>query len=1079
MINNNKKNFKNRLTDKTVFLKMMLAFIFWASSITGFAQQGINITGTVSDTSDPLTGVNVVVKGTGIGIVTDINGKYEINVPNKNSVLVFSFLGYVTKEISVGNNRVIDVKLAEDVQAIDEVVVVGYGAQKKESLVAAVTQATGEDLRRASSGSDLTTSLSSQLPGVISLSSSGEPGGIATGESATNIYIRGQNTWNASSPLILVDGVERPLFGLDVNEVESISVLKDASATAVFGVKGANGVILVTTKRGADGKTKLSLNYTATGQMLSKVPETLDSYAAMMAKNEIIEREVSLRPASWDNYIPYEIIQHYKKPQSELDSYYFPNINWRDQMFKNMGLMHRINLNIQGGNKLIKYFGSLAYIHEGDMMKHYTNNKGYDPSYAADRLNFRSNIDFNITSTTKFSANLYGLYSQKNTNYNNNGSTSSADEWMWRAVYGLAPNLFPAQYPDGTWGAYAEGGNNTVNPAAAFANLGVRKTRTVQMMSDFKLNQDLKFITQGLSALLSISFDDSVQSEGGIWDANNHVRPGEEASNVPYTQIYPIQYILHPDDPSKYLYKLPVSTGDYDWYVRPWTINQEDFNLGVNYNWRSTYPLSRRLNYLAQLNYSRLFGLHNVGALGVFKREEYSQGAEFKHYREDWVFRLSYDYDQRYMLEFNGAYNGSEKFGPAYRFAFFPSFALAYYLSNEKFFKVNWIDRLKLRYSIGKVGDDRAGGRYLYDQMYSYGGNARLNWATNEVDSYTFYKIANIANPYARWEQSWKTNYALEYGMLKNLVSLNFDYFTEDNNDILIDGSGRSIPPYFGFTPPPANLGHMKVKGFELELGINKTIQHVSLWTKFTMTHAKNKVIYRDDPKLAADYMKSQGYPLNQNKRVLNTGYFYNNWDDVWASAPTETNDLQKLPGYYDLIDYDGNGVISNTFDAAPVGYAEVPQNTGSLSFGAGYKGLNFSIQFFGANNANRWIPWTNYANDTDILWSHVADYWSKDNPNATSFLPRWKTQAQNIGHYYLYDASYVRLQNTELSYTLKSAWAKKANLNNVKIYLNGNNLVFWSKLPDDRETTNSRGSATNGAYPNLKRINLGIDIQF
>jgi len=570
-----------------------------------------------------------------------------------------------------------------------------------------------------------------------------------------------------------------------------------------------------------------------------------------------------------------------------------------------------------------------------------------------------------------------------------------------------------------------------------------------------------------------------MQSEGGIYDINNHIRPLEEASNVQYTQIYPMQYILYPDDPSKWRVYYPSSTGDYEWYIRPWTIRQESMNTGTDYNWRSILPLNRRLTYEFHLNYARQFALHNVGALGVFKREERGQGANFKTYREEWVFRVTYDFDARYFIELNGAYNGSEKFGPGYRFDFFPSLGLAYYLSNEKFFKVSWIDRLKLRYSVGKVGEDNAGSRYLYESIYAYGGASRQTWATNESSPYQFYRIASIGNPYAQWEQAVKTNYGLEFGMMKNLISLNFDYFTEDRTKILISGANRAIPPYFGFTAPAANLGRVTSQGFEIEIGFNKTIQDVSIWSKLSLTHTNNNVEYKDDPKMAQPHMKQEGYPIDQNKRVLNTGYFYQNWDDVWASAPTETNDLQKLPGYYDLIDYDGDGVISSTFDAAPVGYSETPQNTGSFSLGAAYKGFSFLLQFFGANNANRYIGWSHYSYDTDIVWDHVADYWSKDNPNATSFLPRWKTQAQNIGHYYLYDASYIRLQNVELGYTFKNSVIKKLNLNNLRIYFNGNNLFFWSKLPDDRETTYSRGSATVGAYPNLKRFNMGIDISF
>ncbi|MDR1172162.1 MAG: TonB-dependent receptor [Bacteroidales bacterium] len=1050
-----------------------------------YGQDARQITGVVkSADGETMPGVNVVERGTTNGIATNIDGQYSIRVPNNDTVvLIFSSVGYDRQEITIGNLRTVNVVMNESSQQLDEVVVVGYGIQSKASVVGSIVQASGDDLKRAVSGSDITAALSSQLPGVISLTSSGEPGGILTGESSTNLYIRGQNTWNNSGPLVLVDGVERPLMSVDPNEVESVSVLKDASATAVYGVKGANGVLLITTKRGIEGKTKLSVNYTATGIMLSKLPGMLDSYDALMAKNEMIEREVSLREASWADYTPYEVVARYKYRQSPEDKYIFPNVDWKDEMFKKMGFQHRVNVNAQGGNKTIKYFGQLSYLYEGDMMKKYDNGKGYDPSYAANRFNFRSNIDVNLTSTTKFKMNLAGSFSQKNTNYNNTGSTGRADQWMWAAVYGLAPDLFPAQYPDGYWGAYSEGGNNTVNPAAVVANMGVRKARETQLQSNFVLEQDLKMITKGLNAAVTLAFDNRIRSEGGIYDVANHGRPGEEATNIAYRQIYPSRYLENPDDESYYTVYLPASSGDYDWYVRPWSIRQEGVATGLENSWTSRLPVDRFLMYQFQLTYARKFGSHSVGATGVFKREESAKGAEFKRYREDWVFRVTYDYASRYMFEFNGAYNGSEKFGPGYRFDFFPSLGLGWYISNERFFSnIKWVDRLKVRYSIGIAGADDAGGRYLYEQQYAYGGAAHLVYNANNNSPYSFYRIASKANPDARWEQALKTNYGLEFGILKNLVSLSFDYFTENRTDILIAGNNRSVPVYYGFSPPAVNSGQVKSNGFEIELGLNKSInKDIDVWAKFSLTHTRNKVIFRDDPPLADDHMKAQDFRIGQNKRVLNTGYFYNNWDEVWASAPTETNDLQKLPGYYDQIDYDGNGVISSTYDSAPVGYSEVPENTGSLTLGASYRGLSFTIQFFGANNSNRYIGWDNYRNNTNVVYDHVGNYWSKDNPNASSFLPRWQTYAENIGHYYLYDASFIRLQNVELGYSFSNAgWAKKAGISNLRIFMNGNNLFFWSKLPDDRQTTYSgAGSATEGSYPSTRRINLGVEISF
>ena len=1064
---------------QSLFATFFLVGILSLFQLSASAQQK-TITGTVTgDDKASIPGASIVVKGTTIGTVTDFNGKFTLVIPATAKALIVSFVGLAPQEVPIGNGNVYNVMLSENKIKIDEVVVVGYGAQKKESVVGSIAQLSNEKLKQTGNVTDLRQALEGQIPGVVALTTSGEPGGILTGESATNIFIRGQNTWNGGQPLVLVDGVERSMNNIDVNEVASMSVLKDASATAVFGVKGANGVILITTKRGTEGKTTLNFSYNTTASMLSKQPEKLDSYAAMMAKDEIIEREGVLNQPSWGAYVPYEIVQRYRLPQTAEYSQIYPNVDWQDAMFKKMGFAHRLTLNAQGGSKAIQYFGSLAYLHEGDMFKDYNNGKGYNPNYDYDRFNFRSNIDIKLTRTTKFKLNLSGYYSLKNTNYNNDGSTSRADAWMWKATYGLAPNLFLPMYSDGRWGANQEGGNNTVNPLAIVYNIGIRQTRTTQLNSDFTLEQDLSFITKGLNAKATLFFDNSIRSEGGIYDVNNHGRAGEPATNILYKQIYPMKYTGPTQNPAEYTVLLPVSDEEYGWVLRPWTIRDESVFDGEN--WTSGIPVDRRLMYQAQLNYSRKFNKHSVSAMGLFKREEFASGSMFKNYREDWIFRGTYDYNSKYLFEMNGAYNGSEQFGPGHRFAFFPSVALGWNISNEKFFKVKWMDKLKLRYSMGKVGDDKvSGSRWLYASQFAYGGKAGLNEISNGVSPYTMYRESVVGNPDIQWETAVKINGGLELAVLKNMLTLTVDYFTEDRTGILLTGSQRNIPAFFGATAPSANLGQVKSKGYEIELGFNKKLtEEISLWSTLSLSHNENKIIERDDPPLQYSYLNAAGYPIGQQKRLLRTT-FYNNWDQVYASVPTETADLQKLPGYYNLIDFNADGIIKTSEDTPPVGYSEIPQNTASFTVGTSYKGFSFLLQLYGVNNANRYIGFDNFASDTDILYAHVADYWSKDNTNATSFLPRWKTQAENIGDYYLYDASYLRLKTVEIAYTFNDLnWVKRAGFSNLKISLNGNNLFFWSKLPDDRELTYTGGSATEGAYPTVKRIMFGLELTF
>ncbi|MCE5345421.1 MAG: TonB-dependent receptor [Bacteroidales bacterium] len=1036
--------------------------------------QQVVITGTVTDQQGaPIIGATVVVKGTTLGNATDVNGNYSIaNVP-VNATLVFTFIGMSPQEIPLNGQVRIDVVMKELTKALDEVVVVGYGTQKKESVVGAISQTTNEKLKQTGGVTDLKQALTGQLPGLITVTSSGEPGGTTGGVSATAIYIRGQNTWNGGQPLILVDGVERGMDNLDVSEVENISILKDASATAVFGVKGANGVILVTTKRGTKGKPKISFSYNTTAKMLSKLPKSMDSYDAIKIRDEAIEREVVLNEPSWLDYIPSEIVERYKLPQSAEYAEIYPNVDWKEAMFKDFAFSHRATLNAQGGTGFVNYFGSLAYTHEGDMFKDYNNNKGYDPNYDFDRFNFRSNLDFKITQTTTLKVNLSGYFSKKNTNYAGEGSsTSNGEASLWAGVYGMAPDLMLPRYSDGSWGWTFV--TSKPNPVASIYNLGIRQLRTTALNSDFALEQNLDFLTKGLSAKASFYFDNTLKSEGGIFEAN-HIDPMQWNSYTPEKVVYPDLYTGDPDqDPGEYIVNYPQSSGtsQYDWvFVPSWTLFQE-----------SIESVFRRMMYQLQVNYSRKFGLHNVGALGLFKREEYASGSAFKHYREDWVFRTTYDYDTRYLFEMNGAYNGSEQFGPGYRLHFFPSVAVGWNVSNEKFFDIKWINKLKFRFSTGVVGDDvtnQTSYRWLYDSQYTYGGTTILNEniRSSPASPYTWYKESWIGNPDFHWEKAKKNDLGFELGLLDNMFSVICDYYTEDRTDMILLPT-KTVPPFYGGTPPISNLGHVKARGYEVELQFDKsTTNGFHYWSALAISHTTNKILKKDDPVLLDSYLKEEGYLAGQTRTQIRTG-FYNNWDEVYASTKFETNDQGKLPGGYNILDFNTDGVIKSD-DAVPYGYSSIPLNTYSLSLGAGYKGFSVMLQFYGVNNVSRSVPLLNFTLNTDVVFDHVYDYWSKDNQDATSFLPRWKTSGQNIADYYLFDASYLRLKTAEVAYTFDNQKIKDLGLSALKLFLNGENLFFWSDIPDDREATLSGGGASTGAYPAVRRINFGVDLTF
>lgn len=1018
--------------------------------------------GTVFDSKgQPVPGATVMVKGSTIGTITDFDGNFSLDTPSDAKILLFSFIGMKSQEVPIGDKDSFIIKLETEVVGIEEVVAIGYGQQKKSSVVGAITTTTSKELRRTGGVNNIAMALAGQLPGVATIQTTGQPG-----REDPKIYIRGQSTWNGGEPYILVDGVERRMNDLDMNEVDNISVLKDASATAVYGVKGANGVILITTKRGAVGKPVLTVSANSTMKIPSRLVDKLDAYDTYHVKDQSIAREVVLNEAEWVDFVPETIINRYRNQQNLKYPEAYPNINWRKETIKDFAMDHHVNMNVSGGTDFAKYFSSLSYMSEGDLIKTRDNGKGYDGGLGYDRFNFRSNLDLNLTRSTVLKINLAGMFSIEQTNYAFNIDPNGLLQWLLISEYFTPSNAFMPKYSDGRWGASVSNDEGMINSLAANSNSGVRKTRRTDLTTDFTLTQKLDFITKGLNFNGNVSFDNHFESEGGIVDGTN-----KYTSSTATKWINPaIEDALPGEDLSKYIVLNPTTGANgYSWVYQPWVVNDENADNSLN-------TLRRRLYYQAQLNYSRIFGLHDITATGVFTREQLATGSEFQRFREDWVFRTTYNYDNRYFAEFNGAYNGSEKFGPNYRFAFFPSAAIGWTISNEKFLKdFEWLNKLKLRYSYGLIGDDGINQRWLYDTQWAYGGNSYLSDLAMSLSPYTRYRESVIGNPDIHWEKAKKTNLGIEMAVLNNMFSGTVEYFKEDRTDILLAGASRVLPAYFGGTPPTANVGRVKKDGYEAELRFNKNLSaNLHLWANVNMTHAVDKIITKEEPQLKDPHLLAAGFQIDQTKSLINDG-FYNTWDEVYASTALVSNDQNKLPGDYNIIDFDADGVIDNSKDCAPYGYSTRPQNTCSLSLGADYKGFSFMVQFYGVNNVTRLVTFNNFISGYDVAYAHTLDAWSKDNLDATSYLPRWKTTGPPTGNYFQYDASYLRLKTAEIAYVFSGERIKRSGMSALRVFLNGNNLIFWSKLPDDKE----QGNDKYGGYPNSIRINLGVDIKF
>ncbi|WP_167619174.1 SusC/RagA family TonB-linked outer membrane protein [Maribellus sediminis] len=1033
------------LSIKNCLIKTLVFVFAILINVSVFAQDTRTLSGTVVDAqNNPVIGATVIVKDTRIGVPTDVDGNFELQIPVDKEVIIISFIGMETQEINVANQNKVQVTLESSSVQLEETVVVGYGQQKKESVVGAITQTTGEVLQRSAGITDIGSALTGNLPGVITISSSGMPG-----EEDPKILIRSASSWNNSEPLVLVDGVERPLGSVDINSVASVSVLKDASATAVFGVKGANGVILITTKRGKEGSARIDVSANMTMKVPSKLPNKLDSYDALAARNYAIEHELGVYPDSWGYMTPQDIINKYRFPANLEESERYPNIDWQDVLFKDYAMSYNANVNVSGGTRFVKYFASADFVNEGDLFYVFDNGRNYDSGYSYNRINVRSNLDFQLTKSTLFRLNLAGSNGARKTPWGQTNSGDWAVAQQWAGAYNIAPDVFLPQYSDGSWGFYPNI-SNVSNSAQNLSLSGTMLSTTTQINTDFILEQELDFITKGLKFRGAISWDNTfLERNRGIND-------------------------LYNDAQQKWI---DPATGVATYKKEYENNNKFDFQQGVLWNVSAgsvqNGATQRNLEYQLQLNWAREFGKHNITAMGLFSRKERATGSMIPEFREDWAFRTTYDFASKYFLEYNGAYNGSERFAKDYRFAFFNSGAIGWMISEESFMEsLGFLDMLKLRASYGEIGDDNIRGRWLYLTQWAYGGNSSLD-LNHGTSPYTWYRESTVGNPDVRWETVKKFNSGLDYAFLNGLFAGSIEYFVDNRVDILINGNDRAVPSYYGTTPPTANLGKVRTEGYELQLRINKVLANqVRLWADLSMTHAVNEILERDDPALYEDYRKQAGYSIGQTRAHVDAGYF-NTYDALYGSPMHDTNDQYKVPGDYYILDFNGDGVIDSK-DQIPWGYSDSPQNTYNATVGFEWKGFSGFVQFYGVNNVTRNVPLTSFGSQLNTVYD-AGTWWSKDNPDADITVPRWLSRpSYNSGTQYLYDGSYVRLKNAEIAYTMNGGWINNIGFRSLKIFVNGNNLWVWSKMPDDRES-NFAGSGGQGAYPTLKRYNLGI----
>lgn len=1027
--------------------------------------QNHSIKGQIVDakSNEPLIGVNITVERTSNGTISDVDGHFTLTA-TPDAVLKISYIGY--REILL---KVADLKkdaiisLEEDSKQLEEVVVVGYGVQKKVTSVGSITQTGGNELMKGGSVNSVSEALQGKLNGVVAINSSGMPG-----DNEVKMYIRGKSTWDNTDPLVLVDGIERNMNDVDMNEIESISVLKDASATAVYGVRGGNGVILITTKRGTDTAPVINFSANYTFKSPTTSMKLADHVTAMQAYNMAMAND-----ASWDKLIPQSTIDAWSRAYAEgnYGAYndVFPYVNWWDELITG-GFTQNYNINIRGGTDYMKYFASAGYQGDGDIYD-LKKNDDFDPRHTYKRYNWRSNFDFNFTKSTKLSINIAGSMGYRNKSIDNDSP--------FNRILTESTSDHPIMYSDGNWGDDEE-----KNPVANMNLGGAKLRKTFQGWYDASLEQKLDFITKGLKVAAKVSYSSSSTTNTDVYRGGGSADQALK-SIVRYHRVYD--------------YANPVVNTDgtitYPMIEDKRLPTSESVPLppGVTM-WDGLDAYTRRFYYEFSVAYNRSFNDHNVSALALVNRKIYderytennTQYMRFPNYNEDWVGRVTYNWKERYLTEMNISYTGSEKFARGERFGLFPSFSLGWRLSEEPFIKKSIgkvLTNAKFRYSWGKVGSDAGAKRWNYIQQFTSDGNITLGTDASGQIWGPLYHEGDVANLNSTWEKSTKQNLGIEIG-LWNKLDITLDLFDEKRKDILMEPQTTSFITGAKFNA--LNIGSTKNHGFELELHYNDKIgsdfrYHVG----FTLASSENRVVFRDDPVNGPNHLKEAGKPIGHQNRYLAVGN-YETIDDVFNNAQTGSiNSVapgQVVPGDFIYIDFDSNGIL-NGQDKVAVDELNYPLHTYGLNLGFDWKGLSFSAMFYAPTGVYKLVNSVysaSFKSGKINAQPDVMNAWTPETAN-TSGVRAPALHLTNDGAFngtestYRYqNFSYLRLKTMELGYNLPKKWLKTVGLKSLQVYVTGNNLLTWWGGDDRIDPEGEQAK-----YPILRSFTSGVRVSF
>ena len=1022
-----------------------LFILFWMSCCIVFnalAQEQLNISGTVTDAAgEALIGVSVTVKDAkGLGTITNIDGKYNIKI-QQYQTLVFSYIGYKPVSVLVkGDKKVIDVQMSEEkTNAIDEVVVTGLGTQKKLTVTGAITNVDVSQMKQFPS-SNFTNALAGNVPGIIAMQSSGQPG-----KSTSRFWVRGISTFGASaSAMILVDGFERNnIDDLNIEDIESFSVLKDASATAIYGSKGANGVILITTKHGKAGKININVKGEASYNTRTITPKFIDAptYANLLNEARVTR---NLAP----QYQPEELALI----RSGLDPDFYPNVDWSKLLLKNGAMSYRADLSMSGGGNTARYFVSLSYVEDQGMYNtDETLRKKYDTNANYKRWNYRMNVDIDVTPTTIIKLGVSG-------NLNKRNSPGLGDQYLWSELFGFNALSSPVLYSNGYVPAY---GNNIhqMNPWVSSTRTGYNEEWDNNIQTNVTVDQKLDFITKGLSFTGRFGYDTY---------NSNHI----------YYRLWPAMYRANSRD----------SQGNIIWdkLFEETSMSQTSGGDG-----------SRHEFLEALLRWDRTFDkLHNFSAVSRFTQDERIQtrniGTDIKNSvskrNQGLAGQLTYNYALRYFIDFNFGYNGSENFADHHRYGFFPAFSLAWNVAEEPLVKkaLPWLNMFKLRYSWGKVGNDNMG-RFPYLYTLDYTPNIGYNWGSN-LTSGTIPGIhyTQMASPNVTWEVARKTDFGFDFVAFDNKFSLTMDYFHEKRTGIFIQR--MFLPDITGLESYPwANVGAVKSQGFDGNFQYKDHIGEINWTVRGNITYSKNTILERDEENNVYAYQYGKGYRVNQQRGLIALGLF-RDYDDIRNSPKQSWGTVQ--PGDIKYKDVNGDGIVDDG-DRVAIGATDTPSLIYGLGASVSWRGFDLNLHFQGAGkytflinsgavNAFRDGRWGNILQGiTDNRWisSDISGTKETENPNAP--YPRlsygYNLNNQQSSSFWLRNGRFLRLKNLDIGYTLPKPMVNTIHLESVRIYISGQNLITWSpfKLWDPELDSSQRGQI----YPITRSFTAGIQI--